>query len=907
MFNGAGLSTENYDSLLTGWASLSPALSNSESITFGSSQYCTGLAGKIILNTTHSWTITDGGMNASCPVAPSITPPVILNATSADNYTTDNLTGHATATDYNGDNITYAYNWYKNGELNATSLITDGLVAYYPLNNDTLDYWGSNDGNSLGPDNATLNTSGGKIGGAYEFDGIDDYIIIPDDPSLDLNGTELTISLWIKPDEISGTRMISKEGPLGSRGWLISTTADLKFAWSAGGQGGTTTTNGVLTEGAWNMITAVYDNSGTLDGIDLYHNGVFVSTTNWGTMPAYLGTNDYNLLLGSKEYNGINTWWNGSMDEFLIYNRSLSETEIQQLYYAGLAGGHTMHSNNTGAAGENWTLGVKAADYQDWSDEVNSSNVTIQEAPGITWPTNWTTFQGNNNLTGWDGNNFTVIPGLNYVKNTNIGGIYSSPIVINGLVYVGSADSNLYKLNASNISQIVDQTGLGNPVGSPVLVNGYVYVGTQNRIVHQVNASNFSQKIGEYDLGGSVACYPQIAVANGYVYAGCTGNRLYQLDADNVSISIASYLTGGDIYGTPKITSKYVYIPSDDGYLYQLNASDVSQQIANFSVGGMYSPVLEDGYIYAGGGFIRKLNASNISILVDTYNPSYEGEGPISVVGNYVYVGMHEKYVQISKATMNPASQFIIDDGYGQRAGVTISGSYAYFPSYNNGTIYQVTATSISSKIAERYTGGSTTSSPAVANGYVYVGSATGFYQMNTSNISLGNYAPNTISVVLNSTTGSDYSNESINCYANITDLDEDDVYASIKWYKNGVEQATLNEQSGPFTQATINLLSTVLSGNTSAGENWTCSVQAYADYTEDDWLNSSNITIVETPGPPPEPWPMFQKDNNLSGWDGNNFTVIPGQNLATVDLGSWEIVSPAVVGGSVYTGLQVI
>ena len=45
----------------------------------------------------------------------------------------DNLIGTVTVTDPEGDNITIDFNWYKDGVLDATTLIDDALF-YYPLN-----------------------------------------------------------------------------------------------------------------------------------------------------------------------------------------------------------------------------------------------------------------------------------------------------------------------------------------------------------------------------------------------------------------------------------------------------------------------------------------------------------------------------------------------------------------------------------------------------------------------------------------------------------------------------------------------------------------------------------------------------------------------------------------------------
>ena len=45
--------------------------------------------------------------------------------------TSGNLTGYVNTTDFEGDNITLVYNWYKNGVLNATTLVQDELIGFY--------------------------------------------------------------------------------------------------------------------------------------------------------------------------------------------------------------------------------------------------------------------------------------------------------------------------------------------------------------------------------------------------------------------------------------------------------------------------------------------------------------------------------------------------------------------------------------------------------------------------------------------------------------------------------------------------------------------------------------------------------------------------------------------------------
>jgi len=60
MFTGATLSTDNYDSLLIGWA-FGPLLQMNVSFSGGNSHYCAGDTARMVLVSNLGWTITDGG------------------------------------------------------------------------------------------------------------------------------------------------------------------------------------------------------------------------------------------------------------------------------------------------------------------------------------------------------------------------------------------------------------------------------------------------------------------------------------------------------------------------------------------------------------------------------------------------------------------------------------------------------------------------------------------------------------------------------------------------------------------------------------------------------------------------------------------------------------------------------
>lgn len=74
----------------------------------------------------------------------------------------------------------------------------------------------------------------------------------------------------------------------------------------------------------------------------------------------------------------------------------------------------------------------------------------------------------------------------------SFGGGPSSPAVVNGVVYIGALDNNVYALNARNGAKLWSYT-TGNFVGpSPAVVNGVVYVGSEDGKLYALNANTGS-------------------------------------------------------------------------------------------------------------------------------------------------------------------------------------------------------------------------------------------------------------------------------------------------------------------------------------------------------------------------------------------------------------------------------
>lgn len=216
-----------------------------------------------------------------------------------------------------------------------------------------------------------------------------------------------------------------------------------------------------------------------------------------------------------------------------------------------------------------------------------------------------------------------------------------SPAVVNGVVYVGSDDHNVYALNATNGVELWAYATGSDVRSSPAVVGGVVYVGSFDDNVYALDASN-GVKLWNYSTGGCV--YSSPAVANGVVYVGSEDGYLYALNATD-GARLWSYPLSGAV-SSPAVANGVVYVGSfDDGVIYALNAT-TGAELWSYPTGGVYvwtSPVVVNGTVYGvwGGsvdkGFVYALNAADGSFIW-SYNTGTDVECSPAVLGDVVYV-----------------------------------------------------------------------------------------------------------------------------------------------------------------------------------------------------------------------------------------------------------------------------
>ena len=208
-----------------------------------------------------------------------------------------------------------------------------GLVSYWPmdeLSNDTCpggedacDVKGNNEGVVTG-----TSIVDGRYNKARSFNGSSDYVQVNNDPTIQITGNQ-TISLWLYPNNFSSRKNPYNKAYGGEGTITQETNGSLNYYYGTNGGNsspyqGVGTTSGALTANTWNHVVLVR-NLTTMQ-ISWYINGSHNSTTTASYASATAGSS--NLYIGA----GYAGYYDGKIDEVMLFNRALSLSEVQALY-----------------------------------------------------------------------------------------------------------------------------------------------------------------------------------------------------------------------------------------------------------------------------------------------------------------------------------------------------------------------------------------------------------------------------------------------------------------------------------------------------------------------------------------------------------------------------------------------
>ena len=184
----------------------------------------------------------------------------------------------------------------------------------------------------------------GKIDGALQFNGKDNSVNIPSDPSFNWAGNDsFSIEFWtrgVAGQTCAGSGSVYNEVMIGRDDgqlhWWIgcaNTTGNAVFRLQDNtGFGPVNSLTGPpVNDGKWHHIVGIHDGVNNVNL--LYVDGQLVDTQSIAYTGDFSSQADINIGHLNNAF-----YYNGTIDEIAIYNRIVSDAEIQQHYYDGIVG-----------------------------------------------------------------------------------------------------------------------------------------------------------------------------------------------------------------------------------------------------------------------------------------------------------------------------------------------------------------------------------------------------------------------------------------------------------------------------------------------------------------------------------------------------------------------------------------
>jgi eukaryotic-like serine/threonine-protein kinase len=324
------------------------------------------------------------------------------------------------------------------------------------------------------------------------------------------------------------------------------------------------------------------------------------------------------------------------------------------------------------------------------------------------------TFRGDVQHTGIYGT--TTAPDLKTVKwmFKSQGRIFSSPAISAGLVFFGSADHNLYAIDAKTGTQRWKYETGGEVNSSPAIANGLVYFGSLDGNFYAVETSTGKLKwrfatagerrftaSGIHGMTPSTELMPDPwdfflsspAVYQGMVYFGSGDHNVYALDAKDGRLRW-KFTTGDVVHSSPALADGLLYIGSWDRWLYALDAW-TGKLVWKFQTGDdpkvhnqmgiQGSPAVADGTVYFG---CRDANVYAVDAKTGRERWRFNNKGSWVIASPAIYD--HKVYFPTSDSF-----QFVALDGASGRelfrtntntygfSSAAIAGGTAYFGTFD--------------------------------------------------------------------------------------------------------------------------------------------------------------------------------------------------------------------------------
>lgn len=256
------------------------------------------------------------------------------------------------------------------------------------------------------------------------------------------------------------------------------------------------------------------------------------------------------------------------------------------------------------------------------------------------------------------------------------GQIFSSPIIKDGILYIGSNDRFMYAIDASTNKLLWKYATKGQIRSTPAVDEKTVYFAAFDSSVYAVDRitgiekwrfkmrnEGFHKSVNLFGLNtGSAAqvdpwdfYFSSPALDGNRLYVGSGDSSIYCLDKIQGN-KIWEYKTGGIVHSSPAVVDGIVYSGSWDSKIYALDAISgklIWEFLAgmdtayNCFVGFQASPVIREGVLYCGSrdAAMYALDAKTGKLIWKTFDPGMSWfPSSVTVRGDFIYTGSSDAH-----------------------------------------------------------------------------------------------------------------------------------------------------------------------------------------------------------------------------------------------------------------------
>jgi outer membrane protein assembly factor BamB len=357
-------------------------------------------------------------------------------------------------------------------------------------------------------------------------------------------------------------------------------------------------------------------------------------------------------------------------------------------------------------------------------------------------------FRGNSALTGvYNSKPVNTLDQVQFVFKTN-GAVRSTPVIVDGVLYIGSNDGNLYAMNSNTGAKIWQFKTNGAVTSTAAVVNGIVWFTSRDDYFYALDAKS-GKEIWKFKMGKDLSnsdyqdywdyYLSSPNINDGKVYVGSGDGNLYAFECKTRK-KLWKFDAKSRIRSTPAIKGNSVVFGTMDGHLISVNKSTGKLQWrfatdgasinfdnrSNDRTSVFCSPSIGDGIVTVGGrdGFIYGVNFRSGNLEWKTTHDSASWILSMAIDKNTVYIGSGSAFILQAAELQTGKEIWRFKTKSAVFSSISVTGNTLYFADMS-GSVYALERTT-GMKEWEFAAGTRIFSTPVVSGGMIYFGSDDG-------------------------------------------------------------------------------------------------------------------------------------------------------------------------------------